>query len=94
MDIFGLIPASSGVQATSVINSSMHYDLFDPAYVMVNFTSPISLTGVRAEASWIRRIMNIVMPRSGTILSKEWDVNEYALLRYSVVPPNICFIVS
>ncbi len=43
MDIFGLIPASSGVQATSVINSSMHYDLFDPAYVMVNFTSPIML---------------------------------------------------
>ncbi|EQB73449.1 MAG: hypothetical protein AMDU4_FER2C00073G0095 [Ferroplasma sp. Type II] len=43
MDIFGLIPASSGVQATSVINSSLHYDLFDPAYVMVNFTSPIML---------------------------------------------------
>ncbi|ARD84323.1 MMPL family transporter [Ferroplasma acidiphilum] len=41
MDVFELIPASSGVQATSVINSSLGYDLFDPAYVMVNFTSPI-----------------------------------------------------
>ncbi|WP_337859961.1 MMPL family transporter [Ferroplasma sp.] len=47
MDLFELIPASSGVQATSVINSSLHYDLFDPAYVMVNFTSPfiINSTG-------------------------------------------------
>ena len=44
MDVFELIPASSGVQATTVINSSLHYDLFDPAYVMVNFTSPIMYT--------------------------------------------------
>jgi RND superfamily putative drug exporter len=44
MDIFELIPASSGVEATTVINSSLHYDLFDPAYVMVNFTSPIMYT--------------------------------------------------
>jgi RND superfamily putative drug exporter len=44
MDMFELIPASSGVQATSVINSSLHYDMFDPAYVMVNFTSPIMYT--------------------------------------------------
>jgi RND superfamily putative drug exporter len=41
MDVFELIPASSGVQATTVINSSLGYDLFDPAYVMINFTSPI-----------------------------------------------------
>jgi RND superfamily putative drug exporter len=44
MDVFELIPASSGVQATTVINSSLHYDLFDPAYVMVNFTAPIMYT--------------------------------------------------
>ncbi len=44
MDVFELIPASSGVQATTVINSSLHYDLFDPVYVMVNFTSPIMYT--------------------------------------------------
>ena len=44
MDVFELIPASSGVQATTVINSSLHYDLFDPAYVMVNFTAPIMCT--------------------------------------------------
>ncbi len=44
MDVFELIPASSGVQATTVINSSLHYDLFDPAYVMVNFTAPILCT--------------------------------------------------
>ena len=44
MDVFELLPASSSVQATTVVNSSMHYDLFDPAYVMVNFTSPIMYT--------------------------------------------------
>ncbi len=40
MDVFELLPASSGIQATTAVNSSFHYDLFDPAYVMVNFTSP------------------------------------------------------
>jgi RND superfamily putative drug exporter len=44
MDVFELLPASSSVQATTVVNSSMHYDLFDPVYVMVNFTSPIMYT--------------------------------------------------
>ncbi len=55
MDVFELIPASSGVQATSVINSSLGYDLFDPAYVMVNFTSPImtgnSTTGIHFNST-------------------------------------------
>ncbi len=41
MDVFSLLPASSGMQSLTVVNSSFHYDLFDPAYVMVNFTSPL-----------------------------------------------------
>ncbi|MEM0140034.1 MAG: MMPL family transporter [Ferroplasma sp.] len=44
MDVFGLLPASSGIQAIEAVNSSFHYDLFDPAYVMVNFTSPFFTT--------------------------------------------------
>ncbi|KPV45901.1 MMPL family protein [Acidiplasma aeolicum] len=41
MDVFTLLPPSSGIQSLVVVNNSFHYDLFDPAYIILNFTSPL-----------------------------------------------------
>ena len=44
MDFFALLPQSSGMQSLSVVNDSFHYDLFDPTYIILNFTSPFMTT--------------------------------------------------
>ncbi len=44
MDVFELMPASSGIQSLTVVNSTFHYDLFDPSYVILNFTSPFIIS--------------------------------------------------
>ncbi len=45
MDVFELVPSSSGIQSLTVVNSTFHYDLFDPSYVILNFTSPFIISG-------------------------------------------------
>ena len=42
MDVFNLVPSSSGIQAIEVVNDSFHGDFFDRGYVIMKFQSPLS----------------------------------------------------
>ncbi|MGC8609217.1 MAG: MMPL family transporter, partial [Thermoplasmata archaeon] len=44
MDVFGLVPASSGIQAVQVAASSFHGDMFFMGYVVMHFESPLNGT--------------------------------------------------
>ncbi|SMD30916.1 MMPL family transporter [Picrophilus oshimae] len=58
MDVFTLLPPSSGIESLVVVNDSFHYDLFDPSYIIVNFTSPIVSHGKYNETEY-NEIVNI-----------------------------------
>ncbi len=45
MDVFGLVPASSGIQAVEVAASSFHGDMFFTGYVVLHFQSPVVASG-------------------------------------------------
>ncbi len=45
MDVFGLVPASSGIQAVEVAASSFHGDMFFTGYVVLHFKSPVVTSG-------------------------------------------------
>lgn len=45
-DVFDLVPASSGIQAIKVVNSSFDGDFFDRGYVILQFNSPVYSGGV------------------------------------------------
>lgn len=42
MDVFDLVPSSSGIQAIEVVNASFHGDFFDRGYVIMKFQSPLT----------------------------------------------------
>ncbi len=41
MDVYDLVPSSSGIQALEVVNNSFHGDFFDRGYIILNFSSPV-----------------------------------------------------
>lgn len=41
MDVFKLVPSSSGIQAMEVVNSSFHGDFFDRGFIILEFSSPV-----------------------------------------------------
>lgn len=41
MDVFKLVPSSSGIQAISVVNNSFNGDFFDRGFVVLEFSSPV-----------------------------------------------------
>ncbi len=45
MDVFSLVPSSSGIQALQQVNDSFHGDFFDRGYVILNFTAPLIING-------------------------------------------------
>ncbi|QRF76520.1 transport protein [Thermoplasmatales archaeon] len=45
MDVFSLVPSSSGIQALEQVNASFHGDFFDRGYVILNFSSPLIVNG-------------------------------------------------
>ena len=45
MDLYSLVPASTGIQALEVVNSSFHGDFFDRGYVILNFSQPVISNG-------------------------------------------------
>ena len=42
MDVFKLVPSSSGIQAIQVVNSSFNGDFFDRGFIIMEFSSPVS----------------------------------------------------
>ncbi len=58
MDVFSLLPPSSGIQSLVVVNDSFHYDLFDPSYIIVKFPSPILSNG-KYNITEYREVSNI-----------------------------------
>jgi RND superfamily putative drug exporter len=45
MNVFALVPNSTGIQALEQVNSSFHGDFFDRGYIILNFTSPLVVHG-------------------------------------------------
>ncbi len=45
MDVFSLVPSSSGIQALQQVNDSFHGDFFDRGYIILNFTAPLIVNG-------------------------------------------------
>ncbi len=41
MDVYDLVPSSSGIQALQVVNSSFNGDFFDRGYIIMHFSSPV-----------------------------------------------------
>ena len=45
MDVFKLVPSSSGIQAIEVVNSSFNGDFFDRGFIVLQFSSPVVSNG-------------------------------------------------
>ncbi|KAA8922221.1 MMPL family transporter [Thermoplasma sp.] len=45
MNVFSLIPPSSGIQSAVVVNQSFHRDLFFESFVILKFNSPVIVNG-------------------------------------------------
>ena len=67
MDVFNLVPSSSGIQAIEVVNDSFHGDFFDRGYVVMKFQSPLlSSTGNNStEMERVTSVENQIMNTSG-----------------------------
>lgn len=63
MDVFKLVPSSSGIQAIQAVNSSFNGDLFDRGYVILEFNSPIisGNTYNMSEVKAINAVENALM---------------------------------
>ncbi|MEM0158919.1 MAG: MMPL family transporter [Thermoplasmataceae archaeon] len=70
MDVFDLVPSSSGIQAIEVVNSSFHGDFFDRGYIILEFPSPVYHNGTfnAQEVSAINAVENM--------LSSQADVSQ------------------
>lgn len=58
MDVFKLVPSSSGIQAIEVVNSSFNGDFFDRGFIVMEFSSPV-VTGGTYNMSEINAITSV-----------------------------------
>ncbi|MCL5803070.1 MAG: MMPL family transporter [Candidatus Thermoplasmatota archaeon] len=67
MDVFNLVPSSSGIQAIEVVNGSFHGDFFDRGYVILKFQSPlVSSTGFNStEMDKVTQVENQLLGTNG-----------------------------
>ncbi|MCL4330319.1 MAG: MMPL family transporter [Candidatus Thermoplasmatota archaeon] len=71
MDVFSLLPKSSGIEAISVVNSSFHGDFFERNFMVVKLPSPISsgsganITYNMSEVSTVTSIENALLQNHG-----------------------------
>lgn len=67
MDVFNLVPSSTGIQAIEVVNDSFHGDFFDRGYVVMKFQSPLSNgTGYNStEMEKVTSVENQMLNTSG-----------------------------
>ena len=67
MDLYSLVPASTGIQALEVVNSSFHGDFFDRGYVILNFTDPVIINGTynAHDMNVISSVENSLLNTSG-----------------------------
>jgi RND superfamily putative drug exporter len=67
MDLFSLVPPSSGIQAIEVVNSSFHGDFFDRGYIILEFQQPLVVNGTYniTEMNQISSLENRLMNNTG-----------------------------
>ena len=67
MDLFSLVPPSSGIQAIEVVNSSFHGDFFDRGYIILDFQQPLIANGTYnvAEMNQITSLENRLINHTG-----------------------------
>lgn len=59
MDVFKLVPSSSGIQALDVVNSSFHGDFFDRGFIIMQFSSPVMYGNNSYNISEVNAITNV-----------------------------------
>ncbi len=66
MDVFKLVPSSSGIQAIEVVNSSFNGDFFDRGFIILQFASPVVSNGIYnwSEVNAITNVENTLMGSS------------------------------
>jgi len=67
MNVFSLIPPSSGIQSAVVVNQSFHRDLFFESFVIVKFSEPVISNGTYnvAEINQVTKLENMIAGLSG-----------------------------
>ena len=58
MDVFKLVPSSSGIQAIEVVNNSFNGDFFDRGFVILEFSSPV-MSGNNYNMSEVKAITSV-----------------------------------
>ncbi len=59
MDVFSLVPSSSGIQALQQVNDSFHGDFFDRGYVILNFTAPLIMVNGQYNATEMNQVTSV-----------------------------------
>ncbi len=67
MDVFSLLPSSSGIEAISVVNSSFHGDFFERNFMVVKLPSPIS-TGSGKNITYNLQEVNTITTIENSLL--------------------------
>jgi len=67
MNVFSLIPPSSGIQSAVIVNQSFHGDLFFESFVILKFNSPVIVNGTynASEMNQITKLENMIAGLSG-----------------------------
>ncbi|MCW6168858.1 MAG: MMPL family transporter [Thermoplasmatales archaeon] len=91
MNVFSLIPSSSGVQAIDAVNSSFNGDFFDRGFIVIEFPSPVysKETGFNTtEINQVTAIENKIIETKGIseVFGPTMPFGTYVPYNYSGIP--------
>ena len=91
MNVFSLIPSSSGVQAIDAVNSSFNGDFFDRGFIVIEFPSPVynNKTGFNTtEINQVTAIENKIIETKGIseVFGPTMPFGTYVPYNYSGIP--------
>lgn len=90
MDVFKLVPSSSGIQAIEVVNSSFHGDFFDRGFIILEFPNPVVVNSTynMAEVNAITAVEYKLLNSSEVtqVYGPTFPYGEYANVTLSSVP--------
>lgn len=90
MDVFKLVPSSSGIQALEVVNSSFNGDFFDRGFIILEFSSPVVVNSVynMTEVNTITAVENSLLNSSQVtqVYGPTFPYGSYQDINLSAVP--------
>ena len=93
MDVFKLVPSSSGIQALEVVNNSFHGDFFDRGFIIMKFSSPVMYGNNSYNISEVNAITNVEKTLIGSsqisqVYGPTFPYGEYTNITLSDVSAN------